>query len=126
MKNEEIKLLDIQMVATIIFIASLIISLLLIYNEKLKLLKLKTIFGNKEEQDINIINRIVVLILALVFLYANYKDYELSKTPNELKYNSLELFSSCLITIASIIILYVVVNSEGEDGDLISLQNPTI
>jgi len=49
--NKEIKLLDIQIITTLIYIGSLVLSIYLTYNDKLNLMNKKTIFTKK--QNIN-------------------------------------------------------------------------
>lgn len=54
-KNKEIKLINLSIIAITIFIITLLISLLLNYNEKLKLENKKLIFD--EKQSIYIFNK---------------------------------------------------------------------
>jgi magnesium-transporting ATPase (P-type) len=126
MKNEKIILTDIQIFAIICSIVSLVISLLLSYNEKLKLLNLKPILNDEEEYNVLLFDRIFILAIALVFLYINYRGYELSKDKKEKDFGILEIFASTLVIVASLIILYVVINSKDDGAGFISLENPTI
>ncbi len=61
--KKEIEVLDIQIIATIFFIISLIISTILTYDEKLKLINGKGFFKNKQAQKIALFNRILVAML---------------------------------------------------------------
>ena len=72
--KKEIQLLDIQIIATILFIVSLFISIILTYDEKFKLIYNKGIFTDKEANQIALFNRILVVILALTFVYGNYHN----------------------------------------------------
>ena len=111
MKNnkEEIKLLNIQLITSLIVIVTVTISLILTYNQKLNLKNKKTIFNKKQTHNISYINRLTILITSIIFLLINYKLYQISKKEGEdlLVYN-LQIIASILTTIASIIVFYVV------------------
>lgn len=128
MKNnkEEIKLLNIQLITSLIVIVTVTISLILTYNQKLNLKNKKTIFNKKQTHNISYINRLTILITSIIFLLINYKLYQISKKEGEdlLVYN-LQIIASILTTIASIIVFYVV--SIEPTGDNISdIENPVI
>lgn len=128
MKNnkEEIKLLNIQLITSLIVIVTVTISLILTYNQKLNLKNKKTIFNKKQTHNISYINRLTILITSIIFLLINYKLYQISKKEGEdlLVYN-LQIIASILTTIASIIVFYVV--SIEPAGDNISdIENPVI
>ena len=72
-QKKEAELLDLQLLATIIYIGSLIISIYLTYNDKLTVLNLKKIFTDKQNRNLSIFNRLLVVILTLTFLYASYE-----------------------------------------------------
>lgn len=128
MKNnkEKIKLLNIQLITSLIVIVTVTISLILTYNQKLNLKNKKTIFNKKQTHNISYINRLTILITSIIFLLINYKLYQISKKEGEdlLVYN-LQIIASILTTIASIIVFYVV--SIEPTGDNISdIENPVI
>jgi len=104
------ELLELQMITTIFYIASLLISLILTYNDYLNL-ENKQIFSEKLEEKIGIYNRAFVVILTLSYLYINYQNRVNCKDYNDLKYKDLQVFASTLSTIAALIVLYVVINS---------------
>lgn len=128
MKNrqEEINLLNLQIITSITVIITVIISLLLTYNQKQDIKNKKTIFTKKQTHNISYINRLTILITAIIFLFINYKLYEISKKEGEdLKVYYLQILASILTTIAAIIVLYVV--SIEPSGDEISdIENPVI
>ncbi|NLL44660.1 MAG: hypothetical protein GX247_03220 [Mollicutes bacterium] len=124
MKNKEIKLLNLQMIGNIVFIGTLIVSLILLYNKKLSLLKAKTFLNSKEKDLIYVSNQFIVFILALIFLYINYEKYKDYNNSKEKDLESLNLIASLLIFIATIITLYTA-SKEVEEGDFI-LQTPFI
>lgn len=124
MKKKEIKLLNLQMIGNIVFIGTLIVSLILLYNKKLSLLKAKTFLNSKEKDLIYVSNQFIVFILALIFLYINYEKYKDYNNSKEKDLESLNLIASLLIFIATIITLYTA-SKEVEEGDFI-LQTPFI
>ena len=128
MKNrqEEINLLNLQIITSITVIITVIISLLLTYNQKQDIKNKKTIFTKKQTHNISYINRLTILITAIIFLYINYKLYQISKKEGEdLKVYYLQILASILSTIAAIIVFYVV--SIEPSGDEISdIENPVI
>lgn len=126
MKNDEIKTINIQIIATYLFIISLIISLLLTYNDKFKTLNKKEIFTEKKTYQISVFNRFFVLVLSLTFLYINYLNYQASKKEKkDLSPFTLQLAASELSVLASVIVLYVVIIS-GNYSIISSVENPNL
>lgn len=124
-KQEEIRAIDIQLFAIIFLIISGIISFLITYNQKLDMENKKTIFNSKESLKITKFNRILALIIALVFLFVNIKLYNLSKEEGEdLKSYTLQIIASILVVLSGIIALYVVSLSETEN--LSDVENPLV
>lgn len=124
-KEEEIKAIDIQLIAISFLVISGIISFLITYNQKLSLEKRKTIFNSKDSLKITKFNRILALILSLVFLGVNIKLYNLSKKEGEdLKSYTLQIIASILVIISGIIALYVVTLSETET--ISDVENPIV
>ena len=125
MKKEEIKAIDIQLYAITFLIISGIISFLITYNQKLNLEKKKTIFNSKDSLKITKFNRILSLIIALVFLGVNIKLYDISKEEGEdLKSYILQIIASILVVASGIIALYVVTLSETEN--ISDVENPLV
>lgn len=127
MKNnkEEIKIVDIQLIAILLTIVSSIISLLLTINQKLELKNLKTLFTTKQTFKITKFNRTLILILGLIFLYVNYRLYQISKSQKEdLKPYELQISASILTVIAALIALYVVSLSTKEN--VADIENPIV
>lgn len=126
MKEEE-KLLDYQLIATILYIVSLVISILITYNDKLVIKKKKGIFKDKTYQNITIFNRSFVVILTIVYLYISYRNLKLAKDDEEIWPFQLQLFSSELSLIGALIVLYVVLNSKNNNYSVIAgAENPIL
>ena len=124
-KNKEIKLINLSIIAITIFIITLLISLLLNYNEKLKLENKKLIFDEKQSIYISLINKTIVLIIALYFIYNSYIR---QKIDNKDDFNSnLELLAAFLAFISSFIAFYIVfINLNNNKFDVSELEETTI
>ena len=126
--KKEIQLLDIQIIATILFIVSLFISIILTYDEKFKLIYNKGIFTDKEANQIALFNRILVVILALTFVYGNYQNEKIAEARNtQTKYLKLQLFSGELSLLGAIIVLYIVYkNQQNTNFNVSDTENPIL
>lgn len=127
-KELEIKILDIQLIATILFVISLFISILITYDEKIKLENNKGLFSDKTVQDLSLFNRIFVVILALVFIYCNYISKKIAEYKNdEIESTELQILSGLLSLVASVIVLYVVYKNRNDANfDIAESENPTL
>lgn len=123
MYKKEEEYINIQIYALMATLAGIIISLLLTYNQKLEIQGKNTLFNSKTTFKIAKSNRILFLIIGLVFLYVNYKLYIISKKEGEnLKPYILQIFASVLTIITTLITLYVVTLSK--KGDVSDIENP--
>lgn len=124
MQGNEEKIIDIQIIATILFIGSLCVSLLLTYNDKYKNIYGNGLLDNQTIYIISVLNRIIVVILSLVFLYINYINKEIAKNKgSNTKAFDLQIMASELSILAALIVTYVVINS-GEYSIITSIENP--
>lgn len=128
MKNEEVKSLDYQIIATILYLGSLILSLLITYDQRQELLNKKRLFTNKQSNNYSIFNRYLVVALSLVFVFVNYRDKNIAKKyGKDLKFLDLQIGASQLSTISALIVLYVVLESQGENYNIVTaVENPTL
>ena len=114
--NKEIKLLDYQNILSIIFIITIIISILLTYDEKLKLLN-KKLFDDKTAENL--------CIIALLIIYINVIDYKIGQEKgsnlNPLRH---QVEASIFNAISALIVLYTVY--ENRNFNITSIENPTI
>lgn len=124
-KEEELNAINIQLVALVFILISSVISIVITYNQKLDMEEKNTIFDADESLKITLFNRILIVILAFVFLYVNVKLYNLSKDNNEdLKPYTLQIVASFFTIISGLIALYVVGLSTTEN--LVDVENPVI
>ena len=121
----EEKVLNIQLYALVISVATTIASLSLTYNQKLEQQNKDTIFSPQKTLKITKLNRIIILAVTLTFLYVNFQLYQISKEEGEdLTPYKLQIISSILVTIAGIITLYVILKSERETVS--DVENPIV
>jgi len=128
MKNEEAKSLDYQLITTFLFLGSLIISILITYDQKQELLNKPRIFTNKQANKYSIFNRFLVVGLSLSFLFINIRDKNIAKKYGKsLEFFDLQIGASELSVLAAIIVLYVVLKTNGENYNIVSaIENPTL
>ena len=126
--TNKVKLLDIQIIASILYIASLGISILLTYNDKQITIKKKPPLTNKQAANLSIFNRIFIVILSLVFLYTTYQSRENAKKQNQKLWSfDLQMTASELSLLATIIVLYVVLETAGEQYSIVpGINNPSL
>ena len=123
--EEKLKLLDIQIIGTILFIGSLLVSILLNRNQRKYTLKQKPLFNVKTTYLISNLNRILVLGIALSFLYTSYEFKKLAEEKDDnVTLNKLDVLASTLTTIGAVIVLYITANSSVEDA--LNIENPNI
>ena len=128
MSNDEKEIIAIyvQIIVSTISVIEIIVSILLLYNEKLELEGEKTLFNAEQTQKISIFNRTFILVTAVVFLIVNYVLYNISKEQGEnLKPYRLQIVASYLTIIAAVITLYIVLNPTNE-GQVVDVENPIV
>ena len=113
MNNNEyykVKYIDIQLIATLGCILALILSYLLAYHKKLTITTNKGLFDDKTAQNLEIFQSILLLIVAITFLYINYKQYKLAKEMKTSETDELLLRTdtAVLAVISSIVSLYII------------------
>ena len=124
--EEELKLINGQIIGIIFFIVTLIVSLLLTYNEKLQKENKTSLFTNKKSLDIAFLNRLIVALLGLYFLYTSYKRKNLENN-NLNNYINLEIIASWLAFLASAIVFYIVfLNYNNPNFDVSEIEEPIL
>lgn len=125
-KDKEIEILNLQNVATLIYIVSLIISIYITNNDKERLLNNKVI--SKNIGTLAIFNRTLVVILTIIFLYISIQNKKIASSKRKkLNLFNLQISASSLSLISTLIVLYVVIKSSGENYTVISgVSNPNL
>ena len=107
--NQQLFIIDGQLVGCILYILSLIVSIVIIVNQRKRALNQEEFLTNEESQIIALINKVFIILLILWFLYLNYKSYQLAKdTKQSTTSLKSQIFASFLSLTASLITLYVV------------------
>lgn len=121
---EESELIKLQILLSIIFLFTTIISITLSYNFWLKLNKRQTIYTDEESNKILLFNRTLLFVVSAIFVYINVRDKNVKEKYNfEDKFSGLQISASTFSLIASAIVLYVAINSGSNST---SQENPTI
>ncbi len=107
--NQQLFIIDGQLVGCVLYMLSLVASIIIIANQRKRALNQEEFLTNEESQNIALINKISIVLLILWFLYLNYKSYQLAKDTNQ-NTSSLnaQIFASFLSLAAGLITLYVV------------------
>lgn len=123
---EQSKAFEYQLILSALLICTIIISMILTYNEKIKLDKNKSLFSNGTTKKILITNRSVALCVSLGFLLLNVFDRKTKENDgyDNLKFANLQIDASIFSLIAAIIVLYIAFNDENQP--LINLENPGV
>jgi len=117
-----------EIIALLVFVIGDFISFLVSYNKACFHYKKKPLFREKTGENIILINKIVLFMAVLYFLYNNYRNYEKSKGKGDVKTERsllLQVISSILLTIASMITLYVIFKNFRDNNEAF-LENPEI
>lgn len=119
---EEDYLIRCQIILSFVFVFTLFISIFLSYNSVMRLEKRERFFTDDEALIILRINRLISLFVALGFVFINTCDKKIKRKYDKDSINSdLQILSSIITLIASLIVLYVAFNS---NSSIIGNQNP--
>ena len=116
--SEEKELLYLQIFGSIVFIITIIVSIILTYNNIERMDKKKPLFNQKQENSISLTNRLVITTIAIIFTYISYKFYEINKKANNDEISKKELTASIFALISSFILLKTTIeNIKRKSGD---------
>lgn len=127
-KQKEANLLDIQIITTIIYIGSLILSIYITYNDKVTIENGKGFLSKKQNQNFSIFNRTLVVVLTLIYLYVSYENQKIiTKKRGDTNAASLQVLASEISLVSTLIVLYVILKTSGEEYSIISSAgNPNL
>lgn len=122
--RKQIELLNLQNIASFIFIITILISIYLTNLDKNNIIFNK----NTKKFDLALLNRIIVTILSLTYLYINiYNTYIAKQRNKDLKNYFVELYVSIIVLIASLILLYLAyINKINNDFNISDIENPIL
>lgn len=122
--EKELKAVNEQIIATILFLGTIIVSLSLSIDRRQKILNKKAIYSNEKARNIAIINRIIVIFIVLIYLQIDKENLDITKEKqNQTNLANLQIIAEIITLIAALIALYITYNSKTED---ISIENPEI
>lgn len=126
--EQQIFILDGQLIGCIFYIISILLSIIIILDQRQKTIGKKGFLTSKEVQNLALINKIAILLLIVFFLYLNYEALDLTKKSNQSTKNiELQIIASYLSIIVGAIGLYVVANNiNSENITLAETENPYI
>lgn len=124
--QKEVHEINVQLLFSVLSIVTIIISMILLQNEKSYIKKERPLIRPRPADYLSKFNRILILIIALVFLSVNYRLKDISADENEdLKPYNLQIIASYLVVISAIITLYVVFTSPPSESTS-DVENPII
>lgn len=124
----QIKFTNGQIIASSLFIISIAISIILLYNNKLLLEQKPPILTEQESKDIALFNKAFALFLLLYFLYVSIEEYQERKGSERESDSLLQVIASLLVVIAACITGYVLLKNYNQNisPEDIFIDNPEI
>lgn len=123
--KKDIDLLNIQIFVSVFLLASVIISIIITFDEEQNDLEKKPIFSQKTDKYLNMFNRILSVIIFLALLYVNYEGTELAKQKKQdLRPFQKQLVATLLGLTASIIILSIAFETWNQNDEMADFENP--
>lgn len=107
--SDQLYIINGQLIESILYLISVIVSIVIIIDQKKSLQNEERFLGNYNSKVITLINRLFLFLLAIWSIYLAYKSYEFAKNTNQSTSSlKLQIFASFLAIIGAIIELYVV------------------
>ena len=125
-QNQQLFIIDGQLIGCILYIISLVISIIIILDQRKKALNKNSYLTDSESQTIALLNKIFILALILWFLYLNTKAKKLAENTNQ-DTSALEkqIIASIISVIPALIGLYVVLtNFSNTSFQTAEIENP--
>ncbi len=115
--NKEIDNFNLQIIASLLFIISIIISIILTYSEKLEIFNVNMIDKDKRNK-INIGNRLFAIFIVCLFLYSSFVTLDIVKEKNgNLNEQYIRIFINLITLGLALLTLYVSVKYQNSDID---------
>lgn len=115
--NKEIDNFNLQIIASLLFIISIIISIILTYSEELELFNVNMIDKDKRNR-INIGNRLFAIFIVCLFLYSSFVALDIVKEKNgNLNEQYIRIFINLITLGLALLTLYVSVKYQNSDID---------
>lgn len=125
--EEEVNLITIQLLASLLFIITTLISTALTYDLYLKKTKQQPLFTDKVASQIDAVNRTIILALIIILLFVNIAYVDVIKRKGKDTTNSeLQVVTAILTLIAGAISLYVAYRQLDSDFNLSDVENTEV
>lgn len=125
--EEEIYLISIQIIVTLLFLLTTAISAILSYDLYLKKTNQSGLFEDQVADKIDAYNRLFVLILVIILTFVSYRYLQIKKENKDNVENSTIQFGVAIITlIASILSTYVSLSNLNQNFNFEDIENPNI
>ena len=126
--DKDNKLINLNILSSILFIIGSLVSLSITVNEKRNINNKKKIYSNTEALNISFYNRILILVAVLISLYVGYNNYKDEEDNTIGKYKSSLLLTTNILTVigASIILYVAYLNKEEQSLTVSDVENPLI
>lgn len=113
--EKEIDLINKQIYTTYIYLGTVILSILLLYNNRRVLKKEEPFFRKNMDNNLSILNRSIILVTGAIYLILNYKHIKIGDVgQGELASENLQIEASWLSLIAGIIVLYATIKDASD------------
>ena len=115
--NKEIDNFNLQIIASLLFIISIIVSIILTYSEKLEIFNI-SIISKSNRNKINICNRFFVIFIICIFLYSSFVTKDIAKDKNgNLDEQNIRIFINIVTLLLALLTLYVAVKYQNNITD---------
>lgn len=128
LQQEQLFIIDGQLIASILYILTLVVTIIIIINQRKIALNKKEFLTSKESQIIILLNKIFILLLLLLFLYLNYKSKKLAEDNNQdTNALRLQIIASIISLVPALIGIYVVITDfSNTNFQTAEIENPFI
>lgn len=111
-RNQQLSIIDGQLVGCILYIISLVVSIIIILNQRKRALGKEEFLTAEESQTYALLNKILILALVLWFLYLNNKAKNFAANTNQDTSGlELQIIASIISVIPALIGLYVIITN---------------
>lgn len=123
---EELELFNIQLILTALTIGTLLVSMTLTYNEKLKIQNEPPILTDEESSNLLVLNRGLAVFIGIGFLLLNIQDRKIKETDGKinLKFADMQIEASIISLVSAFIVLYVAMNDTSQES--VANENPQL
>lgn len=122
MKKRDLEAINAQFIILTLLAITLIISFVVLYDEKQRIENKKNPLGDKYKY-VNLFNRVLFLLTVIYSLYVNYQQYQRKRGVQEAPFKH-QVYASIFNVIGGIITLYVVFET-WNNVDIADFENTT-